>query len=192
MFQPSTMLGITDLKNGTVIDYEGAPFMVINYQHSKMGRGGAVLRTKLRNLKTGALVDITFKGGDKFEAAALEKRTCSFLYKEGTGFVFMDSHNFEQFNLSEEEVGERSRFLKEGGEVTILFYEGDPVNLDLPIKMDFEVIHTEPGVRGDTAQGGSKPATLETGVVITVPLFVKIGDVIRINTVEGTYVERAK
>lgn len=185
------MLGITDLKTGVVIDLEGSPCVVLSYQHSKMGRGGAVLRTKLRNLKTKAVFDLTFKGGDKFEEAVLNKKLCTFLYKEGVGFVFMGS-DFEQFTLTTEEIGEKWQFLKEGTEIQILFYEDNPVSLELPIKMEFEVTHTEPGVKGDTAQGGSKPATLETGAKITVPLFVKIGDVIRINTVEGTYVERAK
>ena len=166
--------------------------MVIAYQHSKMGRGGAVLRTKLRNLRTNGVIDITFKSSDKFDEATLERRSCSFLYAEAGAYSFMDSSSFEQFTLPPDVVGEKHQYLKEGSEVQILFFEEEPVSLDLPIKMDFEVTHTEPGVKGDTAQGGSKPATLETGAIITVPLFVKIGDVIRVNTVEGTYVERVK
>jgi elongation factor P len=186
------VLGITDLKPGVVIDWESAPFMIVDAQHSKMGRGGAVMRTRMRNLKTGALIDITFKGSDKFEAAAMQKKPNTFLYKENDGYVFMDTESFEQFTLKADEIGTKSQFLKDGAEVQILFYEGDPVSVDLPIKMEFEVTHTEPGVKGDTAQGGTKPATLETGAVITVPLFVKIGDQVRVNTVEGTYVERVK
>jgi elongation factor P len=185
------MLGITDLKTGTTIDLNGDPIIVLDYQHSKMGRGGAVLRTKLRNLKTGATFDMTFKSSDKFEEATLERRPCQYLYQDGNGFAFMDTASFEQFTLSSELVGEKSRFLKEGGEFQIIFYEDQPVSVVFPIKMEFEVTHTEPGVKGDTAQGGSKPATLETGAIITVPLFVKIGDHIRVNTDEGTYVERA-
>ncbi len=186
------MLGITDLKTGVAIDLDGAPYVVLTYQHSKMGRGGAVMRTKLRNLKTGAVVDITFKGSDKFDEAPLERHTCSFLYKEGESFVFMDSTNFEQYTLKPEVIAEKSRFLKEGADLQILFYNDEPVSIDLPIKMEFEIVHTEPGVKGDTAQGGSKPATIKTGANITVPLFVKIGDMIRVNTVEGTYVERVR
>ncbi len=185
------MLGITDLKTGTTIDMEGNPFVVVDYQHSKMGRGGAVLRTKLRNLKTGAVVDITFKSSDKFEEAVLQKRSCSFLYAEGDSYSFMDSESFDQFTLTKAEVGDKARFLKEGAEIQILFYEEKPVSIVLPIKMEFEITHTEPGVKGDTAQGGTKPATIETGATITVPLFVKIGDIVRVNTEEGTYVERA-
>ena len=185
------MIGITDLKTGVVIDLEGDPFVVLSYQHSKQGRGGAVMRTKLRNLKTNAVIDLTFKGGDKLEEASLDRRPCSFLYKEGEAFAFMDSKSFEQFNLNAEEVGEKASYLKEGSDVQISFYDDKPVSIDLPIKMEFEVTYTEPGIKGDTAQGGSKPATIETGAQITVPLFVKTGDMIRINTVEGTYVERA-
>jgi elongation factor P len=186
------MLGITDLKTGVAIELNGDPCVVINYQHSKMGRGGAVMRTKLRNLRTNSLFDITFKGSDKFDEAPLERRVCTFLYLEGSQSVFMDSSSFEQYSLTAEVVGDKSRFLREGAEVTILFYNDEPVSVDLPIKMEFEITHTEPGVKGDTAQGGSKPATLDTGATITVPLFVKIGDVIRVNTVEGTYVERVR
>ena len=186
------MLGITDLKTGTTIDFEGAPCVVLDYQHSKMGRGGAVLRTKLRNLKTGALFDITFKSSDKFDEAVLERRSATYLYPEGNGYVFMDTSSFEQFTLSAEEVGPKARFLKEGDDFQILFYEYAPVSVVFPIKMEFVIAHTEPGVRGDTATGGTKPATLEGGAVVTVPLFIKIGEVVRINTDEGTYVERAK
>lgn len=184
------MLGITDLKTGVTIDYNGDPVVVLSYQHSKMGRGGAVLRTKLRNLKTGATFDITFKSSDKFDEAPLEKKTCQYLYQEGGQYMFMDNASFEQFGLSSDVVGEKSRFLTEGAEFTVVFYEGTPVSVLFPIKMDFTVTHTEPGVKGDTAQGGSKPATLDSGATITVPLFVKIGDVLRVNTDEGTYVER--
>lgn len=186
------MLGITDLKTGTAIELDGSPFVVVDYQHSKMGRSGAVMRTKLRNLKTGSLVDITFKGSDKFEAANLTKKYCSFLYREGDVFNFMDTENFEQFGLSAEKVGDKSNYLKEGTDIQILFFEDEPVSIELPIKMEFVVTQAEPGIKGDTAQGGSKPAVIETGISVTVPLFVKIGDVIRVNTLEGTYVERVK
>jgi elongation factor P len=186
------VLGITDLKTGVAIDMQGDPCIVLSYQHSKQGRSGAVMRTRLRNLKTSAVFDITFKGGDKFDEAVLEKRACSFLYKEGENYSFMDSQSFEQFTLTSEEIGSKASYLKEGGEIHILFYEDKPVSIELPIKMEFTIAHTEPGVKGDTAQGGSKPAILETGAPITVPLFVKIGDIVRVNTTEGTYVERVK
>lgn len=185
------MLGINDLKTGTTFVYEGSPCVVLKYEHSKMGRSGAVLRTKLKNLLTGSQFDITFKGSDKFDEATLEKRPSSFLYKDGDDYAFMDSTSFEQFTIKAEDLGDKANYLKEGSDLQILFYDDKPVSVDLPIKMEFEVTHTEPGVKGDTATGGSKPATLETGITITVPLFIKIGDIIRVNTVEGTYVERA-
>jgi elongation factor P len=185
------MLSITDLKTGTAITYEGFPCIVLDYQHSKMGRGGAVLRTKLKNLKTGAQFDITFKSSDKFEEATLDRRACTFLYKEGYEYSFMDNTTFEQFTMTGEEVGPKAKFLKDGYELQIIFYEEAPVSIVLPVKMELEVTYTVPGVKGDTATGGTKPATLETGAIVTVPLFVKIGDVLRINTDEGTYVERA-
>jgi elongation factor P len=149
-----------------------------------------VLRTKLKNLKTGATFDLTFKSSDKFEEAKLERKSCQYLYEDG-GYAFMDSTSFEQFTLPTEVVGDKAKYLKEGSDFQVVFYEDAPVSVVFPIKMEFVVAHAEPGVKGDTAQGGSKPAKLETGAIITVPLFVKTGDVIRVNTDEGTYVERA-
>jgi len=184
------MLSITDLKTGVTFDLDGDPVLVLSYQHSKMGRGGAVLRTKLKNLKTNANFDQTFKSSDKFDEAPLERKACQYLYQEGNQYMFMDTSSFEQFGLSSEVVGEKSRYLKEGADFAVVFYEDEPVSVVFPIKMELAVQHTEPGVKGDTAQGGSKPATLETGATIIVPLFVKIGDVLRVNTDEGTYVER--
>lgn len=186
------MLGITDLKNGTTLLYEGDPHMVMSYEHSKQGRSGAVLRTKLRNIRTGAMFDITFKGSDKFDEAALDKRTSSFLYADGDLFSFMDSTNFEQFEIKRETLGNKALYLKEGLEVQVQFFDDQPVNVELPIKIELTVTDTQPGVRGDTATGGSKPAILETGASVTVPIFVKNGDIVRINTVEGTYVERVR
>ena len=186
------MLGITDLKTGVSIIYEGAPCVVVTYEHSKMGRGGAVLRTKLKNLMSGALFDITFKGSDKFEEAPLQRRMCTYLYPEGEKLLFMDAASFEQFELPKAQLGSKAGFLREGSEIQILFFDENPVSVELPIKLDLAVAHTEPGVKGDTVSGGTKPATLETGAVVAVPLFIKIGDILRVNTVEGTYVERAR
>ena len=164
--------------------------MVLSYEHSKQGRSGAVLRTKLRNIRSGATFDITFKGSDKFDEAPLEKRACSFLYSDGDLFSFMDSSSFEQFEIKREMLGNKALYMKDGLELQIQFYDDQPVNVELPIKIELKVTDTQPGVRGDTATGGSKPAVLETGASVTVPIFVKNGDVIRVNTVEGTYVER--
>jgi len=186
------MLGITELKNGTAIIYEGQPHIVMAYEHSKMGRGGAVLRTKLRNLKTGAIFDITFKGADKFDEAQLSRRLCTYLYPEDSGFAFMDTENFDQFTVSKETVGRSAQYMKEGVEVTVLFFDEKPVTVEIPLKVELQIAHAEPGVKGNTASGGTKPATLETGAVITVPLFVETGEMVRVNTAEGTYVERVR
>ena len=186
------MLGITDLKTGVAIIYEGAPCVVVTYEHSKLGRGGAIMRTKLKNLKSGATFDITFKGSDKFEEAPLQKRVCTYLYPEGERLLFMDASSFDQFEMPKAQLGAKAGFLKEGSEVQILFFDDAAVSLELPIKLDIAVSHTEPGVKGDTVSGGTKPATLETGATVAVPLFIKIGDILRVNTVEGTYVERAR
>lgn len=186
------MLGITDLKNGTTLLYEGDPHVVLSYEHSKQGRSGAVLRTKLRNIRSGASFDITFKGSDKFDEAPLAKRLSSYLYSQGDLLTFMDSESFEQVEINRDLLGTKALFLKEGAEVQIQFYDEQPVSVELPIKLELAVTDTQPGVRGDTATGGSKPATLETGATITVPIFVKNGDIVRVNTVEGTYVERVR
>lgn len=184
------MLGITDLKTGTAIVHNGDPCVVTWYQHSKMGRSGSVLRTKLRNLRSNAMFDITFKGSDMFEEATLVRQVCQYLYPEGTGRVFMNTESFDQFTITDETIGSKVKYLKEGGEFMVLFFEEAPVSVQFPVKMEFLVTEAMPGVKGDTVSGGTKPATLETGAVVNVPLFINQGDVVRVNTDEETYVER--
>lgn len=185
------MLGITDLKTNTKIELDGDPYMVTEYQHSKMGRGGAVVRTKLRNLKTGAMLQKTFQGSDKIKPANLSSRKGQYLYGEGSSFTFMDTANYEQFTLGSDIVGEGAQFLKEGLEVDLLQHGDSVIAVELPIKVDYEVTETDPGLKGDTVSGGSKPAVIESGATVTVPLFVQIGDRIKVDTRTGTYVERA-
>lgn len=185
------MLSITDLKTGTTLELDGAPHVVISYSHSKMGRGGAVVRTKLKNLKTGASYERSFHGNDKVEEAHLQERAASYLYKEGAQFLFMDSESYEQFGMTSEQLGDTVNYLIEGAPLRLVFFEDEPISINLPIKMDFKVTHTEPGVRGDTAQGGTKPAVIETGATVTVPLFIAIGDSIRVDTRDCSYIERA-
>ncbi len=184
------MLSITELRNGTTIELEGAPHMVLSYSHSKMGRGGAVVRTKLRNLKTNATYERSFHGNDKVDEAHLQQTDATFLFKEGSILHFMNNASYEQFSMTADVVGDAAKYLLEGAPITIMFYDNQPIGVNIPIKMDFKVIHTEPGVRGDTAQGGTKPATLETGTSVIVPLFISIGDTIRVDTRDGSYVER--
>lgn len=185
------MLGITSLKTNTKIELDGDPYVVLEYQHSKMGRGGAVVRTKLRNLKTGATLQKTFQGNDKIQPANLQTRTGQYLYEDGGRYTFMDTNSYEQFAISAEIVGESAKFLKEGIEVSLLDFKGNVIAVELPIKVTYNVTETDPGLKGDTAAGGSKPATLESGAVVTVPLFVQTGDSIVVDTRTGTYVERA-
>lgn len=186
------MLSMNDLKLGVVITWEGKPWVVQYAQHVQMGRGSAVVRTKIKNLIDGRMQEQTFKGGDKLEEADLTRVQAQFLYKEEGQLLFMDNASYEQFGLGEEQVGELTKYVKEGQDVEVMHFQGKPVSVFLPKKVELKVIETEPAVRGDTAQGSvSKPATLETGLVLQVPLFVKQDDVIRVNTETGLYVERA-
>lgn len=184
------MLSITDLRIGTTIELEGAPHVVLSYSHNKMGRGGAVVRTKIKNLKTGATYERTFHGNDKVEEASLGERQAIYLYESDGQYTFMDNATYDQFTMSNDQLGDTTKYLVEGSPVKMMFYAGQPISVNLPIKMEFKVAHTEPGVRGDTAQGGTKPAKLETNTTVTVPLFVNIGDTIRVDTRDGSYIER--
>lgn len=186
------MLTINDLKIGTKINVKGAPYVVIFSQHSKLGRGGGMMKTKLKNLIDGTIIDKSFAGAEKIEEAELETQKAQYLYHTGDEYYFMDSKTFEQFGLSKKQLEKLADFLKEGGEVDILYFEGKPININLPIKMVFEVSYTEPGFRGNTATNVLKPATLETGTQIQVPIFIKTGDKIVVDTRTGEYVERSK
>jgi elongation factor P len=185
------MLGITEIKNGKKIIWNDEPYEVIDYQHSKTGRAGAVLRTKLKNLMTGALVDHTFQGGDKLEEASVAKAHAQFLYVTGENFEFMDNESFEQFSLSLSTLGNAKDYLVEGTEVIVLTWNATPLTIELPAKVTLLVTDAPPGLKGDTASGGDKVVTVETGLQVTTPLFVKTGDRIILNTDRGTYVSRA-
>jgi len=185
------MLNINDLKINTKIIYNHQPFVVISATHSKLGRGGGIMRTKLRSLIDGAVLDKTFAGQEKIEEAELETRKAQFLYRQGENFHFMDAQAFDQFTLSQNQLGRLGDFLKEQTEVDILYFEEKPINLNLPIKIILEIIYTEPGFRGNTAANVFKPATLATGAKIQVPLFIKTGDKVVVDTRTGEYVNRA-
>ena len=185
-------LGMNDLKLGRTVTWKGAPHIVVFAQHVQMGRGGAILRTKLKNLLTGNVYEETFKSGDRLEEADMGRGKASYLYSDDTQYHFMDSESFDQFSLSEDDLGMRKHFLKEGVELDLVTYEGRPVSVTLPIKMPFVVTQTIDASRGNTAQGNVlKDATIETGYTLKVPLFVKQGEKIIINTETGEYVERA-
>jgi elongation factor P len=186
------MLSLSDIKTGKTISLNNEPYLVIFHQHSKMGRAGAVLRTKIRNLKTGSVMEKTFQGADKIEEAEISKSKAQFLYQEDDNYFFMDNGSYEQFSLPRSVLGNLTNFLLEGTEVTFLAYNTIPINIELPVKMDFKVVEAPPAIKGNTADGGSKQVTLETGIKVNTPLFVKVGDTIRINTETGEYVERAR
>ncbi len=184
------MLSINDLKIGSKIIFNDQPMVVVFSQHSKLGRGGGIMRTKLRNLISGTIIEKSFAGAEKLEEAELETKKAQYLYHDTNGYYFMDSATFEQFSLAKNQLDKTADFLKEGGEVDIVYFDDKPININLPIKMTFEVTYTEPGFRGNTATNVLKPATLETGTQIQVPLFIKTGDKIVIDTRTGEYVER--
>ena len=180
-----------DLRPGMKIELDGVPFVVTDYQWVKPGKGGAFNRTKLKNMRTGSIVERTFRTEEKLPAAELEEKRVQFLYQTGDELHFMDTESYEQFFLSEEQLKDTRKFLKEEMVVTIVSHRGSPLAVEVPTFVELAVTETDPGVRGDTASGGSKPATLETGAVIQVPLFINVGDRLRVDTRTGTYIERA-
>ena len=184
------MLSITDLKNNTKITLDNQPYSVVKYEHSKMGRGGAVVRTTLRNLKDGSMLPKTFQGSDKIEPADIQHRKAQFTYSDGDIYNFMDNQSYEQAELSKDVLGDSTKFLVDGMDVDVMYYNDVAINVTLAPKVELKVIETPPGVKGDTVTGGTKPATLETGFVINVPLFINEGDVVRVNVDEKSYVER--
>lgn len=186
------MYSITDLKVGTAIQIEGEPYIVTASQHSKQARGGGVMKTTIKNLISGAILQKTFQGSDRIEPADLNYKKAQFLYGDGQDYHFMFGDNFEQFSFSAADLGDKIYYLLDGSDVDVQLVGEKPITIQLPPKVNLKVVETEPGVRGDTASGGSKPAKLETGLVVQVPLFVSAGEVLRVNTETGAYVERAK
>ncbi|WP_243027385.1 elongation factor P [Thermus albus] len=184
------MISVTDLRPGTKVKMEGGLWECVEYQHQKLGRGGAKVVAKFKNLETGATLERTFNSGERLEDIYVETRELQYLYQEGEDLVFMDLETYEQFHLPKGQV-EAARFLKEGMTVLGDMYEGRPLKITPPTVVELKVVDTPPGVRGDTVSGGSKPATLETGAVVQVPLFVEPGEVIKVDTRTGQYVGRA-
>lgn len=185
-------LSTSDFKNGLTIEYEGKVFQILEFQHVKPGKGGAFVRSRLRNLQTGATLEKTWRAGDSMEAALVERRNVEFLYRDGDDLNFMDMEDYEQMQLPAKAVGDAAKFLKDNTTVQIMTWKGTVLSVEPPQTMEYVVTQTDPGLRGDTAQGGSKPATIETGAVVTVPLFVNEGETIRVDTRTGAYLERVK
>jgi elongation factor P len=186
------MHSTSDFKRGLKIELDGAPYVIVEFQHVKPGKGGAFVRTKLKNLLTGRVLDQTFRSGERVKRPDLMEREMQYLYREGDRFCLMDNENYEQIMLTEEQVGEARLYLADNLDVKVLFFNQQPVAVEVPTFVELEVTQTEPGVRGDTATGGTKPATLESGVTIQVPLFINEGDRLKVDTRTGAYIERLK
>ena len=184
------MISTGDLKRGVALEFEGQPCLLIDWQHVKIGRGGAIVRMKLRNLRTGSIVDRTCDAGDKFKPVDLDRISATYQYEDSNLYHFMDTTTFDDIVLSEEQLGSAKSYLIDNLEVDIVILDGEPLSIVPPEKVVLRVTYAEPGFRGDTATGGSKPATTETGLVVQVPLFITTGDSIRVNTTSGAYVER--
>ncbi len=180
-----------DLKNGMSLDLPEGLFNVVEFQHVKPGKGGAFVRTKLKNVRSGAVIERTYRADEKLEQAIIDKRDMQFLYRDGADFVFMDTTTYEQMNASPDSLGDAPNYLKEGDEANLQMYNGEIVGVDLPAAVELTVTETEPGMQGDRVSGARKPATVQTGHVVQVPLFVNIGDVIKVDTRSGEYLTRA-
>ena len=184
------MISTGDLRKGIAIELDGELWQVLDFHHIKMGRGSAQIRMKLRNVKKGQTIERSFQAGEKWPRAWLDRRPVQFLYRDGTDHHFMDSESFEQFVLTDEQLVDAAPFLKEGMTLDRVSYEGETIGIELPVTVDLLVSATEPGFAGDTASGARKPATLETGHILQVPLFVQQGDVVRVDTRTGEYQTR--
>ncbi len=185
-------ISTSDFRKGLKIEVEGEPYVIVDFLHVKPGKGQAFVRTKIKSLVSGRVLEKNFRIGETFNEPELEEKEVQFLYKEGDSFHFLDLETYEELSLTRQQLGEAENFMPENSMVKILFYKGKPIGVELPNFVELKVISTTPGIKGDTAQGGSKPATLETGAVIQVPLFIQEGDVVKVDTRTGEYVERVR
>lgn len=185
------MISVNNFKTGLTVEIDGELWRVVEFQHVKPGKGSAFVRSKLKNLRTGAIQEKTFRGGEKINQAQIDRKKMQYLYADGTNHVFMDTTTYEQLELPEESIKDELKFLKENTIVSVIMYGSETLGVELSNTVDLVVSATEPGIKGDTASGGSKPATMETGLVVQVPFFVNEGDTLTINTVDGTYISRA-
>lgn len=184
------MIDTGDLRKGLTMEFDGRLVKVIEFQHNKQGRGSAQVRMVLRDLRTGSTTSHSVQAGARFTSVRLERQHVQFLYEEGSHYNFMDTESFEQITLDESAVGDLKLYLKENDSCDLLTYNGEPIDIELPTSVNLTVDYTDPGFKGDTATGGTKPATMETGLVVTVPLFINVGDLLKIDTRTGEYIER--
>lgn len=185
------MITSNDFRTGLTIELEGDVFQVVEFQHVKPGKGAAFVRSKIKNMRTGATIDKTFSAGEKIARARVERREVQYLYNDGTDYYFMDMETFDQFSMSKNQLGDTIKYLKENMTITNLTFKNNSIGVELSTVVELEVVETAPGIKGDTASGGSKPATLETGAVVNVPFFINVGDLLQIDTRTGEYIKRA-
>ncbi len=185
------MISVNDFKTGVTIELDGQPYQVVDFQHVKPGKGAAFVRAKLKNVKNSAVVEKTFRGGEKVPRAHLDRREMQYLYNDSDGYVLMDTENYDQITVGKESLGDSVKWLLENMLVAVLIYQDSVIGIDIPNFVELTVVETEPGIKGDTATGATKNATLETGAVVQVPLFINTGDKLRIDTRSGQYMERA-
>ena len=182
----------SDFRNGLSIILDGEIYQIVEFQHVKPGKGGAFVRSRLKNLRTNSTLEKTFRAGEKMDQAVLERKKMNFLYNQGEEYVFMDMESYDQISIPAPQLGDSVKFLKDNTEVEVLSHNDKILAVDLPMFMEFEVVETDPGLRGDTASGGSKPAKVETGAMVNVPLFINVGEKIRVDTRTSQYLERVK
>lgn len=184
------MISTNNFYTGLTIEVQNELYQVLEFQHVKPGKGLAFVRSRLKNMRTGSIIETTFRAGEKVKRAIIDRKEMEYLYQDGNDFIFMDSETYEQGPISRKQLGDKIKFLKENMKVTILYYQSEPIDIELPVYVELRVVETEPGLKGDTASGGSKPATLETGLIVQVPLFINEGDLLKIDTRTGEYLER--
>ncbi len=184
------MISTSEFKTGMTIEFDGDLFVIVEFQHVKPGKGAAFVRTKLKNIKTGGVTERTFRAGEKVDRAIMERKEMQYMYDSGDDLFFMDTETYEQITIDRERLGNDVKYLKENTNISVVFYREQIVGIELPFFVELAVVETEPGIKGDTASGGSKPAKVETGAVVQVPFFINVGDVLRIDTRSGEYMER--
>ncbi|MBQ9992156.1 MAG: elongation factor P [Firmicutes bacterium] len=185
------MISTNDFKTGVSVEIDGDAYQVVEFQHVKPGKGSPFVRAKMRNVRTGGVIERTFNAGEKLPKAHLDRRDMQYLYHDGDAYIFMDTESYDQMPLTDEQIGDGKKYLKEEMTLSVLFFQGAIIGVDMPGNVILEVVDTEPGIKGDTASGGNKPATLETGAVVRVPFFINVGDKIKVNTKTDEYLERA-
>lgn len=186
------MYSTTDFKRGLKIEYKDAPWVIVEFQHINPGKGAAFTRTKIKNLETARVVEVSFRSGDKVGIPDIATKDMQYLYNDGSAYTFMDSETYDQFTLTAEEIAEAKDFIIENSVVSVTFYKGRPVSVDVPNFVELRVTETQPNIKGDTSGGGGKPATMETGLVVTVPFHISEGDLLKIDTRDSSYVEKVK